>query len=221
MVPLTLPAAPSCAHNEVEPSSVDPDIEQFQLSDSWSLISSDRERKYYASVELDDSEDQPPGGVGFSDSSLHGNGEGEAEHMAGRAPWPPNAACQSGMEDMESEPGEHDAEVAPDPHGQDEDAQVMAPATVDSKPSPVPRLVTHSLFAGGFAGDVKLPWERSPIFSEDVVKPALKFSNPLARSNERDELIVETASTCTPYVCCFFSRLCKSNNWEARRGFPG
>ena len=68
MDPLTLPAAPSCAHNEAAPSSVDPEIEPFQLSDSWSLISSDRERKYYASVELDDSEDQPTGGVGFSDS---------------------------------------------------------------------------------------------------------------------------------------------------------
>ena len=179
-------AALGSADDPLGPSSTE---EPFQLSDSWSLISSkDRERKYYASVELNSADDQP------SDEDR------EAEHMAGQNESHAHDRVRFGPEDMESEPGDHDVEVDPSPVQDAAGMESSASRTADSLLSPIPMLVTHSLFSASFAGDVKLPWEKSPIFAEDPVAPALKFSNPLSQGSKPSKPEVKIVASCVPYA---------------------
>ena len=110
--------------------------EPFQLSNSWSLISSDdHERKYYSRVELSSADDQ----LSHDDR--------EAEHMAEQDEPLAPARVRFGPEDMESKPGDHDEEVDPSPAQDAAGTASSAPDTADSLSSPIPMLVTHSLCA--------------------------------------------------------------------------
>ena len=167
----------SSAANEVSvpdasgPSSADASF------DSWSLICSE-ERKYYSRVE-----DQAVDGEASDDAGLTNFSE-PAEPMAERAAYLRPNGSRACAEGMESEAEEHDPDL-----DVPEESVPVAPvaAAVDQTPSRVPSLVSHALFQAGFVGDAKLPWERSPVFSDAWMAPSLKFTGPLEQAEPADK----------------------------------
>ena len=148
----SLDSAPPGADNEVAHGAIDSDAhdeEPFQLSDSWSLISSgDRERKYYASVELNSADDQPCEEVGLDagfPSSCPDDRWG-AEHMAASRGGQRQGRARFGAEDMESEQGDHDEEVEPSPAAETQAGATGSAEAESCVVSPIPKIVTHALW---------------------------------------------------------------------------
>ena len=161
----------------------------IQASESWSVISP-QERAHYAAVSADADiacATESDGDKNFSEfpqmfQKPAGDGTLGANH----------GIVRGSHEGMESEVEENDPELVPESL---EEARGNEPASnVNLSSSRVHAMVSNALFSGGFVSDAKLPWEKSPIFAEDLPLPSLKYNEPFRRPDEPKPTVANVAT---------------------------